>query len=231
MIIQILCNVFEHGYQEKQHDAWISPFFAGANVAFRREALQSVGPYDENCTTGEDRDICLRIASAGWELYFEPRARVGHKNRLTLRSVLRQWFGYGFHHPFVARKHTAKGLRIYRPKARGRSSAIYRRLLRTRFPVNVSIFLTSFLMMHVVAGLAILFAALGLYVAAGVFGAATAAIAASYFRSDILRRNVVQAGVFVALRYLANLALLVGGLLGGAKLGMIYIGATFDYKG
>lgn len=231
MIIQILSNVFERGYQEKQRDVWISPFFAGANVAFRREALQHVGPYDEDCMTGEDRDICLRMADAGWDLYFEPRARVGHKNRLTLRSLGRQWFGYGFHHPFVARKHSSRGLRIYRPKARGRSSAIYKCLLRTRFPVNVSIFLTSFLMLHVVAGLAIMFAALGLYVAAGVFGAATVAIAVSYFGADIRRRNIAQAGSFVVLRYLANMALLLGGVLGGAKLGMLYVGATFDYKG
>jgi cellulose synthase/poly-beta-1,6-N-acetylglucosamine synthase-like glycosyltransferase len=231
VIIQILCNVFEHGYQEKQHDAWVSPFFAGANAAFRREALQAVGPYDENCTTGEDRDICLRMASAGWELYFEPRARVGHKNRLTLRSVLRQWFGYGVHHPYVAKKHSSRGLRVYRPRASGRNSAIYKRLLSTAFPVHVSIYVTSFLMMHVLAVLAVLLAVVGLNVAAGVLGAAALVTALSYFRSDILRRNVVQAGMFVTLRYLANLALLVGGLLGGAKLGMIHIGATFDHRG
>ena len=68
MIIQILCNVFEKGYQTRERDAWISPFFAGANVAFRRHALKEVGPYDERCTTGEDRDISLRMADAGWEL-------------------------------------------------------------------------------------------------------------------------------------------------------------------
>lgn len=231
MIIQILCNILEDGYQRSEHDAWISPFFAGANVAFRRDAFDQVGPYDERCTTGEDRDICLRMADAGWEIYFEPRARVGHKNRLTPRSLVRQWFGYGFHHPYVAAKHSPPGLRIYRPAAGKGTSAIYRSLLSTRFPVHVSIFLTPFLAMHVLAVLAVVLAALGQYVAAAVFGGLTLAVALGYFRADICRRNVLQAATFVVLRYLANLALLVGGLLGGARLGMLYVGATFDYKG
>ncbi len=231
MIIQILCNVFEDGYQQNEPDAWISPFFAGANVALRREALRQVGSYDENCTTGEDRDICLRMADAGWELYFEPKARVGHKNRLTLRSLGRQWFGYGYHHPYVARKHSSRGLRVYRPGSGERGTAIYRPLLSTAFPMHVSVFLTSFLMMHVLAFLALLFGVLGVYVAAGVFGAAALVVAATYFRSDLRRRNIMRAGMFVVFRYLANLALLVGGLLGGARLRMLYIGATFDYKG
>ncbi len=231
MIIQILCNIVEDGYQQNEPDAWISPFFSGANVAFRREALDQVGPYDEKCTTGEDRDICLRVADAGWEVYFEPRARVGHKNRLTPRSLVRQWFGYGFHHPYVAAKHSSRGLRVYRPAAGGRTSAIYRSLLSTGFPVHVSIFLTPFLAMHVLAGLAVLLAVLGQYVAAAVFGGIALAVALGYFRADIGRRNILQAATFVVLRYLANLALLVGGLLGGAKLGMLYLGATFDNKG
>jgi cellulose synthase/poly-beta-1,6-N-acetylglucosamine synthase-like glycosyltransferase len=230
VIIQILCNIIEDGYQRNERDAWISPFFAGANVAFRRKALNQVGPYDEKCTTGEDRDICLRMADAGWEIYFEPRARVGHKNRLTPRSLVRQWFGYGFHHPYVAAKHSSPGLRVYRPVLGRGTSAIYRSLFSTRFPVHVSVFLTPFLTMHLLAILAVILAVLGQYVAAAVFGGITLAVALGYFRSDIRRRNILQAATFVVLRYLANLALLAGGLLGGAKLGMLYIGATFDYK-
>jgi len=231
MIIQILCNIFEDGYQRVERDAWISPFFAGANVAFRRKALDQVGCYDEKCVTGEDRDICLRMAGAGWEIYFEPRARVGHKNRLTPRSLVRQWFGYGYHHPYVATKHSSRGLRVYRPTLERGPSAIYRSLLSTRFPVHVSIFLTPFLAMHMLAALAVLLAVLGQYIAAAVFGGLTLAVVAGYFRADIRRRNILRAATFVALRYLANLALLAGGLLGGARLGMLYVGATFDYKG
>ena len=170
------------------------------------------------------------MANAGWEIYFEPRARVGHKNRLTPRSLVRQWFGYGFHHPYVAAKHSSRRLRVYRPAFGGRTSAIYRSLFSTRFPVHISLFLTPFLTMHLLAVLAVILAVLGQHVTAAVFGGITLAVALGYFRSDILRRNVLRAATFVALRYLANLALLVGGLLGGARLGMLYVGATFDYK-
>jgi hypothetical protein len=44
-------------------------------------------------------------------------------------------------------------------------------------------------------------------------------------------RNPFKACAFVFFRYVVNLALLAGGLLGGVKRGMIYISATFDYKG
>jgi len=55
MIIQILSNLIDEGYLKRERYSLISPFFAGANVAFRREALKQVGAYDENCNSGEAR--------------------------------------------------------------------------------------------------------------------------------------------------------------------------------
>jgi len=63
-----------------------------------------------------------------------------------------------------------------------------------------------------------------------VFGALTVAVALFYFRLDMNWRSPWQTLVFVFLRYIANLALIAGGFLGGAKLKMLYIGATFDYR-
>ena len=231
MIIQILCNLMEDGYQQKGRDAWISPFFSGANVAFRREALNNIGAYDQKCVTGEDRDVCLRLASDGWEMYFEPRAKVGHKNRLSARSLVRQWFGYGFHHPYVAKKHSSSAIRIYRPRLTKGKDALYKILLQIPFPLSISIFLTPFLVMHSLFGFTVLLAALGIYAPSIVTGVATLITAILYFKSDLKRKNIVDAVAFVVLRYMANFALLIGGLLGGAKLRMFYIGATFDYKG
>lgn len=231
MIIQILSNLIEEGYLKREQYSLISPFFAGANVAFRSQALKQAGAYDENCRSGEDQDICFRLANAGWELYFEPKALVRHKNRMVLRAFIRQWFNYGFHHPYLFKKHNYKGLRLYRASGGGKSGVLYKSVFGLRFPFYVLIFLTPFLVMHIILALAILFAAIGFNVPAIVCGASTLAVAAFYFRSDVNWKRLSQTGVFVFLRYTANLALILGGILGGIKRRMLYIGATFDYRG
>ena len=43
MIIQILSNLFEEGYLPRESYTSLSPFFAGANVAFRKKALEQIG--------------------------------------------------------------------------------------------------------------------------------------------------------------------------------------------
>jgi len=97
MIIQILSNLCDEGYLTTNNKKYgfTSPFFSGANVAFRREVFEQIGLYDENCATGEDHDICLRAANAGWDLYFQPKAVVKHRNKETLRGFIGKWFHYG----------------------------------------------------------------------------------------------------------------------------------------
>ncbi len=231
MIIQIMSNLFEEGYLKREKYTLLSPFFSNGNVAFRREALSQVAPYDGNCYSGEDQDMCFRLAKAGWELYFARDAVVRHKSRTTLRAFMRQWFNYGFHHPYLFKKHDFKGLRVYRPGNRKDKSAVYKDSLGVRFPFPILIFLTPFFALHILLALAILFAAIGLHIPAIVSGGFTLALALSYFRSDIDARNPFRTCAFVFFRYVVNLALLLGGLLGGAKRGMLYISATFDYKG
>lgn len=230
MIIQILSNLFEEGYVHRESYSSLSAFFAGSNVAFRRQALSQAGPYDVNCYSGEDQDMCLRIARAGWELYFEPKATVGHKNKMTLRAFVRKWFYYGFHHPYIFKKHSSKGLRVYyRTNTRSRGKSLYSSLIDMKSPFNIHIFLTLFLTMHLLLVLTVLLAIIGLYIPAAAGGLITLTIAAFYFKRDINRKNILQSTAFIFLRYAANLALLLGGFLGGAKRGMLYISATFDY--
>lgn len=230
MIIQIMSNLFAEGYLGREEYTLLSPFFSNGNVAFRREALGEVEPYDRNCNSGEDQDLCFRLARAGWELYFAREAVVRHKCRNTLRAFIRQWFNYGFHHPYLFLKHEYRGLRLYRTSKNDETGAIYRRLLSIGFPFSILIFLTPFLALHVLLALTILFAAIGLDIPAIVSGAGTAAVTLYYFKGDIVRKDILRGVAFVFFRYIVNLALLAGGLLGGAKRGMLYIGATFDYS-
>ena len=230
MIIQILSNLLQEGYLRSGDYTLLSPFFAGANVAFRRNTLDQVGSYDVKCFSGEDQDICLRIARAGWDLYFQPRALVKHKNKMTLRAFVRRWFTYGLHHPYIFKKHDTSGMRIYLTGKRGKGQSIYHSLLKTRFAFNVHIFLTSFLIMNLLLLLAILLAIFNINIAAIIMGVFALAIAFYYFRGDINRRNITQTVVFIFLRYAANVALLAGGFLGGIKSGMFYVSATLDYR-
>lgn len=54
---------------------WLS----GASMMMRREALEQVGGFDETYFLYfEETDLCLRIKSAGWDIWYVPDSRVMH---------------------------------------------------------------------------------------------------------------------------------------------------------
>lgn len=61
--------------------AWAHPvdWGTGAAVLVRAETARSVGPWDERFFLySEETDYCRRVREAGWEVWFEPAARVRH---------------------------------------------------------------------------------------------------------------------------------------------------------
>lgn len=74
---------------------------AGANMAFRRSALEAVGPFDEAfdagtlTRSGGDTEMFGRLLAAGFGLAYEPRARVLHRHRRSRAELRSQLFGYG----------------------------------------------------------------------------------------------------------------------------------------
>jgi glycosyltransferase involved in cell wall biosynthesis len=57
------------------------PGLKGANMSFRREAIESVGGFDRNYVGSailEDIDFSVRLAAAGWRMIFEPKAELVH---------------------------------------------------------------------------------------------------------------------------------------------------------
>jgi GT2 family glycosyltransferase len=74
---------------------------AGANMAFHRTALETVGPFDEAfdagmaTRSGGDTEMFSRMIAAGMRLVYEPRAVVRHRHRRTLDELRQQLFGYG----------------------------------------------------------------------------------------------------------------------------------------
>jgi len=230
MIIQILSNLFDEGYLEKNVDLLISPFFSGSNVAFRREIFKDIGLYDVNCATGEDQDMCIRIANSKWELYFQPKAIIGHKCRKTIKAFIKQWYNYGLHHPYILKKHNLKSLVVYLRKKKMKRGILYKRsIYKKRFPLYVVIFVSPFLVMNLFLLLTILSALLGFNIPAIILGLVTLGVGIYYFKPDIKTKCLWRTIEFIFLIYKVNLALLIGGFLGGAKLKMIYINASLDY--
>ncbi len=226
MIVQILANLQQEGYLDKARHPTIAPFFAGANVAFRRTAMERIGGYDPGCVTGEDCDVCARVLTDGWELYLRRNAVVKHRNPTRLREMVRKWFGYGRYHPYVFAKHNDPAVECYvRYPAPG--GVRYACLFYRPSPVAVVVFLTNFLWLHL-AGLAT--AAVWLAGSPGTWAglALTAALAASYAWPDVKRHGLALGLAFTGLRYCADMALFAGALLGGLKQRMLYLSATVD---
>lgn len=72
-----------------------------ANVAFRRDALATLGGFDEVLGAGsplhasEDKDLTWRLLRAGWAGRYDPAARVVHRQWRSRSTALRTYFHYG----------------------------------------------------------------------------------------------------------------------------------------
>ena len=67
----------------------------GCNMAFRRDALLDVGGFSEELlSSGDDVDVCRRLAERGHRLAFAPNAVVLHHRRDSIAGFLRQQRGY-----------------------------------------------------------------------------------------------------------------------------------------
>ncbi len=76
-------------------------FGTGANMAFRRSALQALGGFDlalgpgTHSRGGEDLDLFVRTVLAGGSIAYEPSAVVWHQHRSDEAGLAHQMRGYG----------------------------------------------------------------------------------------------------------------------------------------
>ncbi len=86
---------------------------ASANLGIRRDAFEAVGGYDARFHHGEDVDLCLRAADAGFELGWCPDAEVVHPAASALRAVARRGFEHGASARRLARAYPGRAGRRY----------------------------------------------------------------------------------------------------------------------
>ncbi|NWG10388.1 glycosyltransferase [Candidatus Bathyarchaeota archaeon] len=69
---------------------------AGCNMAFKREAIEKAGLFDESVKYGFDEDeLVERICKKGYKMVLDPEVLIMHKHRASIQNLLKQTFTYG----------------------------------------------------------------------------------------------------------------------------------------
>lgn len=75
--------------------------------AWRREAFQKFGNFDENLVRNQDDEYCHRIKLGGGTIYQSPKIKSTYHGRRKISKLCRQFYQYGFWKPYVIFKHKA----------------------------------------------------------------------------------------------------------------------------
>lgn len=93
--------VFDHAYflKHKKSGVPVWDIGAGANMAFRRDAFNIAGLFDERLDVGAagcsgDSEMWYRILAEGWNCNYFPHLYVYHEHRKTLKELQIQLFNY-----------------------------------------------------------------------------------------------------------------------------------------
>jgi glycosyltransferase involved in cell wall biosynthesis len=89
-------------------DDEVAEHIPGCNMAFTKEALDSIGGFEPIfAAAGDDVDLCWRLQNSGHAVGFSAAATVWHYRRNTVKAYLKQQMGYGkaeallyFKHPY-----------------------------------------------------------------------------------------------------------------------------------
>jgi GT2 family glycosyltransferase len=90
-------------------DDEVAEHIPGCNMAFRREALETIAGFDPIFrAAGDDVDVCWRLQNKGYKIGFSPAAVVWHFRRNTVRDYLKQQRGYGKAETLLFFKHPTR---------------------------------------------------------------------------------------------------------------------------
>jgi GT2 family glycosyltransferase len=91
-------------------------FLTGCALIIRRNVFEKIGLFDENYFLyEEDVDLCIRANRAGFELYYNPAAKVWHKILSIARDRTSSFVMYNMaiNHILLLRKNFSTGYFIY----------------------------------------------------------------------------------------------------------------------
>jgi len=95
----------------------VSGGFPTANLAIRRTAFEEIGGFSEDMPFfAEDYDLCARVYSKGYPIYYNGEAIVFHQHRQDVWSTWRQSYGFGTGHAPLLKKHFRRMLIIEAPR-------------------------------------------------------------------------------------------------------------------
>ena len=198
-------------------------FFVTANVAYRKEAVESAERRFWELPTGEDIDFGLRVRkNGGWKFYFLPSASVRHMHRADLKSLLKVWKSYGTAHPPLLYEHSKKYFEIV-----FQFLGEYPNLpvLKFPFPIKGFLYIGNFHLMHIFLFLFLLsFVFCWIFplsvwwkIFSWVFLAATLIFSFKFFRPAFNIEPYNKWFEFCKMKYLTNLYFILGGLKGSLK--------------
>lgn len=193
------------------------PFFATANVAFKKEAWVKAGGRFWDQPTGEDVEANIKLLRAGYKLYFNVNALVKHMHRVTLKSLLRQWEGYGYSHPTLVVNHAGKKFEIVVQFLPGSPAYII------PGPKGI-IYIGDFHMLHL-SGLLYLIGLIAgwAYLVKLFFLAVFVVFMYRFFASSLTLKPKSEFFTWAKLRYLTNLYYIWGAIKGSIDFGSLSI--------
>lgn len=114
---QVLISYLYEYYNSDENKAC---FLTSNNIAIPADSFRTLGGFDQGypVAAAEDRDLCDRWRVCGYGMIYAPEVIVYHRHHLSLRTFLKQHFGYGrgalrFHQERSIR--SADGLRLEPP--------------------------------------------------------------------------------------------------------------------
>jgi cellulose synthase/poly-beta-1,6-N-acetylglucosamine synthase-like glycosyltransferase len=225
MMIPIFKDYYAAGYLPEAKPNAIPPYLPNVNLAMRRKLFEEIGGYDEECAAGEDADLCVRAARAGWALFFDPTAHASHEPRRNLRDLIRQWVWYGKGGSHFFFKQQQKRLEIYLNLELTPKMHHYRRVLATRwFPVPAMLFISAFSIMHIIALLGLLALAAGIMMPGLLLLFICFSLPICLFlRSPLRRLSWKELQLYAGIAYVINWTCILASFLAGLEKRRIFI--------
>ena len=90
-------DLISYLYEYYNADKNNARFLTSNNIAVSAEPFRTLGGFDPEypVAAAEDRDLCDRWQFCGYDMIYAPEAIVYHRHHLSLKTFLKQHFGYG----------------------------------------------------------------------------------------------------------------------------------------